>query len=231
MKITTGTSFVNSNEHLLVCFDVSKHTLNLFSRHDEGGPTLSLEDEVPNQTRAIEQVLRRCFGFACELGKSGLIVLCEATGGYERKLLKTADRLGYRTALINPEHVAKFKTIESNDTGKTDHKDPRVMHLVARMGKTQKHRHLPEIYRRLRRLTAYYDDDEEVLTATRLRIQSLVGELFPDYDKDAQFTFGNTGSAFMDAFQYNPYRIVRAGYERFEKAMKRRVRWVSFATL
>lgn len=231
MKITTGTSLVNSNDHLLVCFDVSKHTLNLFSRHDEGGRTLSLEDVVANQTRAIEHVLTRCHEFARERGKNGLIVLCEATGGYERKLLDTAHRLGHRTALINPEHVAKFKTIESNDTGKTDHKDPRVMHLVARMGKTQKHRHLPEIYRRLRRLTAYYDDDQEVLTAIRLRIQSLVGELFPDYDKSATFTFGNTGSALMDAFQYNPYRIVKAGYGRFQKAMKRRVRWVRFATL
>lgn len=231
MKITTGTSLVNSNEHLLVCFDVSKHTLNLFSRHDDAGRTLSLEDEIPNTTRAIEHALGRCHGLANELGKRGIIVLSESTGGYERKLLETADRLGHRTALINPEHVAKFKTIESNDTGKTDRKDPRVMHLVARMGKTQKHRLLPERYRRLRRLTAYYDDDEAVLTATRQRIQALIGELFPDYDKDAQFTFGNTGIALMDAFQYNPHRIVRAGYARFEKAMKRRVRFVRFATL
>jgi len=48
--------------------------------------------------------------------------------------------------------VAQFKKVESNDTGKTDHKDPRVMHLVARLGKAQRHRHLPETYRKLRRL-------------------------------------------------------------------------------
>ena len=71
---------------------------------------------------------------------------------FGQRLLDSARRLGHETGLINPEHVSKLKTVESNDTGKTDHKDPRVMHLVARLGKTQTDRHLPEQYRRLRRL-------------------------------------------------------------------------------
>lgn len=70
-------------------------------------------------------MLARCDSIAEEVGLSGLRVLAESTGGYEQKLLKTARRLGHRTALISPEHVAGLKKLESNDTGKTDLKDPR----------------------------------------------------------------------------------------------------------
>jgi transposase len=56
-----------------------------------------------------------------EVGLNGLLVLAEPTGGDEQKLLQTARHLGHETGLISPEHVAKLKTVESNDTGKTDH--------------------------------------------------------------------------------------------------------------
>ena len=105
------------------------------------------------------------------------------------------------------------------------------MHLVARLGKTQTHRLLPEVYRRLRHLTSYYDDDEEVLTATRQHILALIGELFPDYDKSATFTFDSTGAALFDAYRFDPYAICRAGHTRFKRKMKRRVRFCRFQTL
>lgn len=104
------------------------------------------------------------------------------------------------------------------------------MHLVARLGKAQTHRLLPETCRRLRRLTAYYDEDEVVRTATRQRIQAVIEDLFPDYDKSATFTFGSTGQALLEAYAFNPYHIVRAGYGRFKNVVKRRVN-ARFATL
>lgn len=105
------------------------------------------------------------------------------------------------------------------------------MHLVARLGKAQRHRPLPEAYRRLRRLTSYYDDEERTRSAVRTRIHRLIQELFPDYDKNAEFTFGTTGQALMDAYAFNPFSIVRAGYKRFEKAIKRRSTYTHFNTL
>ena len=174
MKITTAAAPVKSHVPLLLAFDVAKRSLTLYSQHQRDGRTLRLEDELPNATRAIEHVLRRCAGLAAELGLDGVTVLCESTGGYEQKLLQTARRLGHQTALINPEHVAGYKVIESNDTGKTDQKDPRVMHLLARMGKTLTHRHLPERYRRLRRLVARAADVEEALALLQEREHLLV---------------------------------------------------------
>lgn len=231
MKITTTKRNVNPNDELLLCFDVSKAKLNLFSRFDQAGRTVRLEDEIDNATGAIEHVLARCATLAEEAGLRALRVLAEPTGGYEDKLLKTARRLGHKTALISPEHVAQLKTVESNDTGKTDHKDPRVMHLVARLDKAQHHRHLPEAYRKLRRLTSYYDDEERARSALRQRIHALIGELFPDYDKNAEFTFGTTGAALMDAYAFDPFAICRAGYKRFVGTIKRRSKYTHFDTL
>lgn len=234
LKIEHLTQTVNSSSQLLCCFDVSKASLSLYTEYqpgpEAGRRTSRIEEEIPNQTGAIERLLSRLEGLAAETSLEDLLVLVEATGGYERKLLQTARRLGHKTGLINPEHVAKLKTVESNDTGKTDHKDPRVMHLIARLGKTQTARHLPERYRRLRRLTRYYDEDEETLTAARQRIQAVISDLFPDYDKSATFTFNSTGRALMDAYAFDPYHIAKGGYPRFKNTIKRRVN-ARFSTL
>lgn len=104
-----------------------------------------------------------------------------------------------------------------------------MIDLVARLGKTQRHRQLPDTYQVLRRLTSSYDQEEKTLAAIRTR--ALIVELFPDYDKSATFTFDTTGRALFEVYGFNPYRIQRAGYTRFERTMKRRVRFVRFATL
>ena len=231
MKITTQTRRVNPHRELLACFDVSKATLNLFCHYEQDTTSVHLEDQLPNATRAIEEPLSRLQRLADKEGFEALRVLCESTGGYERALLQTARRLGCRTALVNPEHVCRLKHVESNDTGKTDTKDPRVIDLVARLGKTQRHRQLPETYQELRRLTSFYDQEERTLAAIRTRLQALIVEVFPDYDKSTAFTFDTTGRALFEAYGFNPYRINRAGYKRFHSTIKRRVRFVRFARL
>jgi len=119
MKITTHTRRVNPQHELLACFDVSKHTLNLFCHYPKGDTTVRLEDELSNATEAIEETLRRLQALAHREGFDALRVLCESTGGYERALLQSAHRLGCLTALAGPEHVCRLKKVESNDTGKT----------------------------------------------------------------------------------------------------------------
>jgi len=233
LKIDQTTQTVNASDLLLCCFDVSKASLSLYAEYqsepDAGSRAARIEEEISKQTGAIEQLLTRLTGLAEEADLEGFLVLAD-TSGYERKLSQTARRLGHKTGLISPEHVAKLKTVESADTGKTDHKDPRVMHLVARLGKTQTDRHLTERYRRLRQLTRYYDEDEETITAARQRIQAVISDLFPDYDKSAAFTFNSTGTALMDAYAFDPYHIVKAGYSRFKNTIKRRVN-ARFSTL
>lgn len=79
-------------------------------------------------------------------GYDGLRIIVEPTGIYHQKLLQIARRLGHQTALVNPESAQKFKVVESNDIGKTDAKDPRVINLLAKYGKTLFDRNIREEY-------------------------------------------------------------------------------------
>jgi len=118
LKIVAATPTVNPATDLVCCFDVSKHSLSLYTEYDAGPSVCRVEDTIPSQTDRIEALLRRLDRLAHEIDLHGVRVCAEATGGYERKFLHTARRLGHPTTLISPEHVAKLKAVESNDTGK-----------------------------------------------------------------------------------------------------------------
>ncbi len=236
MKILLPTHSVKPTDYLLLCVDVAKDHLDLFTQYadqnrDRPARQRHAQHRIANTTVAIEAALTHYEHLAHQARLDGLAVICEASGGYEQKLLRTARRLGHHTALVSPEHVAQLRKVESNDTGKTDHKDPRVIHLVARLGKTQRHRLVPEPYLVLRRLTPAYDQDERSLCACKTRIHALILDLFPDYNQRPVFTFDTTGRALMDAYAFDPHAIVRAGYKRFQAKIKHRVKWVRFKTL
>lgn len=90
-------------------------------------------------------------------------MVCEPTGGYERKLLRTARRLGHTTAYVNSEHVAKASVIESGDTGKTDPMDARVISMIAKLDKAQQQWILAGEYLLLREVGQMHDDEEKLL--------------------------------------------------------------------
>ncbi len=131
---------------------------------------------------------------------------------------------------MSPEQVGQLTKVESLDTAKTDRKDARVIHLAGTMGRTQRHRELPEPYVLLRHLTAFYDDEVLTTSATRTRLLSTLTTLFPDYDRPAQFTFSKTGRALLRERLLCPYRIVRLGQTRLLAMLRRRVSGVKTVT-
>jgi len=88
---------------------------------------------------------------AKEHGLETLRVICEPFGGYQSKLLRTARRLGPLTAYVNGEAVAKFRVVETNDNGKTDLKDPHIIHTLASINKVLRHRERADEYLLLRK--------------------------------------------------------------------------------
>lgn len=82
---------------------------------------------------------------AKKAGMKKILVVAESTGRYHEVLMRTARRLGLETAWVSGEAVAKMRVIETNDTGKTDIKDPHVIHTLAAIGKTLIHRVLTEL--------------------------------------------------------------------------------------
>jgi len=151
-------------DHLLdLCVDVSKAKLNVYFELGDQG----FDDEWSNTTRQIEAKLRQCQRLAEEHGLRGLRVVCEPSGGYQDKLMRTARRHGHLTAYVNGESVAKFRVVETNDDGKTDLKDPHIIKTLARLGKTLRHRQLPEEYQLLRTCGILYDQAERAVVSVR----------------------------------------------------------------
>ena len=207
MKSTKMTSAVQLDELLDICVDVSKSKLNVYFQIDDQ----AFDDEWPNTTRQIEKKLREYQRLATEHGLKTLRVICEPSGGYQNKLLHTARRLGHLTAYVSGEAVAKFRVVETNDNGKTDLKDPHIMHTLAQLNKTLRHRDLPEEYVLLRKCGTLYDQAERAVVTVRCKLHRTLIELFCDYSFKKDFLYSTSGRALMDKYTLT---LHKSGLER-----------------
>ena len=219
MKITQNLREIKLNQVLDVAVDVHKDTLNFF--FSIAGK--EYRDECPNHTRSIEKRLSSYHGIAQEQGINRFRLICEPTGSYQNKLLRTARRQGHVTCLVNAESVYKFRVVETNDTGKTDTKDPKVIATLGQLNKVIRHRMLNEDYLVLRKLGRTYDELESEITSLRCRIDKLLIELFCDFSFTKDFLYGTSGKVLIDRFGCNPYRIIDSGYEAFSATMRQAV--------
>ncbi|MCH8013129.1 MAG: transposase [Candidatus Marinimicrobia bacterium] len=216
IKITQKTGNIQHLRRLVLAFDVSKDKLDCYGEYG----SRTVEDSFANRTEVIEQKLFTLSGLAQSAGFEGLHILAEPTGIYHRKLLRTARRLGHTTALVNVESVSKLKVVESNDTGKTDEKDSRVILMLWKLGKTLTDRVFRGEYLLLREYNRIYDVEEKELVRVRNRIHECLMELYCDYSFKKDFLYGKSGRALMELYGCNPYRVVRSGYTRFFRRMR-----------
>jgi len=127
MKTTKKAAQINRDQLVDVCVDVGKDTLHaVFEVGDQ-----VYEDEFANTTRVIEAKLKAYLDLVRLHQKHRLRIVCEPSGAYQDKLLRVARHLGSLTAYVNGESVAKFRVVESNDGGKTDRKDPHIIHTLS----------------------------------------------------------------------------------------------------
>jgi len=217
MKITRTAQKINLNNIVDIAVDVHKDILNFFFEIE--GRDYS--DECRNRTAVIEKRLHSYHKIAEEHGRKSLRVICEPTGQYQNKLMRTARRLGFITNYVNAESVAKFRVVESNDSNKTDQKDPRVIGTLGKLNKVVRFRMIGEEYLMLRKLHKIYDECDVAITSHRCRISKLLVELFCDYSFKKDFLYSNSGLALVAQYGCNPYRIVEDGYNVFHRKMRK----------
>ena len=225
MKIVSVRPGVNASSYLVLSVDVSKQYLDCYVRLTD------TYRRILNTSPAVEAHLAELYRLARREELTGVLVACEPSGGYERTLLDSARSMHCQCVYVAGEQVAQLRKIESLDTGKTDVKDPRVIELAVRLGKTQRYRQIPLIYEELRLFTATCDADERSRACTKQRIVTTTIGLFPGYDLGKDRFFSRTGRAVIDAYRLDPSSIVRAGRLRFERKMRARVPGVHTATL
>ncbi len=217
MKSISFAFSANSEKLVILAFDVSQDRLDLYTIIR--GRLMKRAFE--NRILSIEWQLKLLATAARQAGAEQVLVVAEASGGYQDPLFRAALRLGLKTAWVSGEAVSKMRVVESNDTGKTDHKDPRVIHLLATLGKTLQHRILDESYDLLREWNRIYEAADCGVVEAKCGIHKQIKTLFPDFDFTKDFLYGASGQALVKGFGSNPYTIVAVTSEHFSREMKR----------
>ena len=234
MQTYEATCVDQTETHWDVAVDVSKETLGWYAEADgTRGRVIHHQGVFGNHSEPILAGIAHLQALAAQLGYTGVRIICEPTGGYERRLLRAARQRGCATALVNGEAVSKMQVVESNDTGKSDTKDPRTILLLAKWKKTRIDRHLQGEWLLLRELNARYDRLERDSTRCKNRIHKLLVSLFGELSFKNDWLFTSEAAAtVVELYGLNAAAMVQDGRTRFTARLRRRhVRTVTIERL
>lgn len=221
MKVLKEAGCDKRDARLVLCCDVGKDRIEYCGRAVQEHCGEWIEGGFCNRTGAIEKAIQEHEELAREWGLEGLLVVCEPSGGYEKQLLRLARMRGHGTAQVNGEWVSKLKVVESNDSGKTDHKDPRVMQLLVGLGKLQPLESVQEPYEQLRVLSRLYEAEDRRGIELRNELHQAIWQLFPDFPLKTGFWYTPAGAALVKLLGANPYRIAAMDFERFDRWLRK----------
>ncbi|QKV17129.1 IS110 family transposase [Oricola thermophila] len=136
-------------EHTIIAFDVAKETLAIHVLPDDSAHAIA------NRPAAVRAFLRR----AAVKARTPVLVVCEATGGYERHVVDAAHALGLALHRAHGQRTRLF-ALYRGLAAKTDPLDARMLALYGR--------DTPDL-----RLHAPDDPDQTTLRALRKRRDDL----------------------------------------------------------
>jgi transposase len=222
MKTTTRINPINPNL-LQLTFDVGKDHLYAYTELPLADHALDcVEETIPNRNQPILKALDQFKALARQHGFAGLCILCEPTGGFERRLLRLSRQSGHFTAYLNAESVRKLRVVQSNDASKSDLKDPKTMFTLAKLGKTLTHRNLSGPWLVLRETNAYYQSLDDHNVSLRCQVHRVLTQLFCEFSFKKDFLFQSSAIVpLVQEFGLNPYRMVAAGQKSFFRKMKK----------
>lgn len=228
MKVTIVEEKSKSLNYLIVAYDVSKDKLNYFIKfNNKADDVCKTEGEIVNRAKRLEGHFAEVKSIADRHGYSGVCVVCEPTGGYEKKFLRMARTYGFFTKYVSGEATSKAKVIESNDAGKNDKKDSRVIFFLASNGKTLTCNARPAVYEHLNILNEHYEDLSNEGARLKNHISSIKEQLFPDLTLAANQLYSKVVSAVIQLYGLNPYKIAKVKWNVFirkaEKAIGRKI--------
>jgi hypothetical protein len=223
MKRTARMSIIAKSRDLNICCDVGMDEIHVV-RPPLSGEAFGQALSIANRSDTIREALAEIRRSASAEEFSRLQIVVEPTGIYHHLMLRIARELGYRTALVNAEHVVKMRTVVFGDSGKTDQRDPRAIAAVAEQGRLIVDRVVPEIYQRLRGWASLYQIAEDGIIEAKGRMHRALKYLFPDFDFSTDFLYSASGHAIMECYQLDPHRIAAETPARMYRRLRRRCR-------
>jgi len=217
MKIKTCNVNVKPLNCLIIGYDVAKFKHNFHSAFNKDGVTFTIEDEIGASTKQLHAHFQQIKDAAAKYGFSGVRVACEPTGGYEKNLLRVARSFGFYTEYVNGEATAKSKVIESNDSGKNDIKDARIIFDLASRDKTLSCNSAQGVYGHLKMLNGKYEDVSLELSRLKNRFSSVVDAFFPDLTLTSKQLHSRLCRAVIEQFGLNPYKVAHLDFDKFKQ--------------
>ena len=215
MHIKTLKPDIKSLNYLIVAYDISKHKHNFFTHFNVGSASMKSEGEVKSSMKEVTAHFERLEEIKETYGFNGVRIVCEPTGAYEKTLLRKAREFGFFTQYVSGEATHKAKVIESNDAGKNDKKDARVIHMLAVQGKTLTCSERNDIYGQLKFFNRRYEDYSLEAARRKTRINSLIEALFPDSSLTAKQLYMKVIICVVKVYNLNPYIIAEIDWESF----------------
>lgn len=222
-KRTAPEAITATSDDLNICCDVGMDQIHLLCPPLDGGG-FSRTSIIENRTDPIRSALADIRDRAGAAQFRRLRIVVEPTGIYHQLFTRIARELGYRTALVNAEHVVKMRTVVFGDDGKTDARDPHAIAAVADRGRLIVDRVLPEIYQVLRGWSSLYQIAEDGLIEAKGRVHRALKYLFPDFDFSTDFLYSASGHAIMKCYSFDPHRLALATPSRVLERLRRHSR-------
>jgi hypothetical protein len=223
MKLLLKEKKVNPLRELLVSYDVSKDDLHYYLEVMVNEKLYSSEGKIDNKVEPINEHFKELDELKQTYNFENIRIICEPSGGYERKLLKMADAKNYLKSYVSSEATNKGKVIESNDSEKSDPKDTRLIMRIAQLDKTLSCRSLDGGRELLREMNMHYESLSWSCARLKTELYHVSKKLFPDLGRKNSFLFTKTGKAIIHSFGLNPHIITKYGFEYFrDKIMNKR---------
>ena len=215
MQIKTLQPEIKSLNYLIVAYDISKYKHNFYTHFTIDSESMESEGEIKSPMKSVISHFEDLVKLKETYNFHAVQIVCEPTGGYEKALLRKAREFGFLTQYVSGEATNKAKVIESNDSGKNDQKDARVIHMLATQGKTLSCTESHDHYGELKFYNRKYEDLSLEAARRKNRINSLVEELFPDISITPRQLYNKTMRCVIDNYKLNPYVIANLEWEVF----------------
>ncbi len=221
MKSNLKTKKINLGKELLFGCDIGKSEIDVYFRNETDSFFIAQSDRFRNKSSMILSKLQEYEKIAASKGYERICILCEPSGGYEKRLMRAARQRGNLAFYVSSEATSAMRTVESNDSEKSDEKDPRIIHLLGKMDKVLEFRDMDDSHSMLREMNGIYENESLKASELKNEISSLLERLFPDLDTGRGYIYGKTGAVLASNFKLSPWRILECGYDEFISTIKR----------
>ncbi len=220
MKVKTTTVKSKSVRKLIVGYDISKFKHNYYSSFSDNNLCNEIEGVVLSSRKELNCHFLELRKLAAKHGYSTIVVACEPTGGYEKSFINLARVHGFFVKYVSGEATSKFKVIETNDSGKNDIKDARVIFSLATQEKTLECRELKGVYSRLNQLNRSYERMSLGKSRAKTIFSTILDGFFPSLHVKSSKYYNKTFRCIVDEFKLNPYKIAKLTLDEFEKIIQ-----------